>query len=243
MRLPLLSSILVPLLCIAAPSHAQHTDRSDSDYLQHRAASLTDRIERAMRQHKLSKQTGASLLLSVRKVQTLAGNLQTRNGTISRPDADSMNQQLTDVERTLTRQPGSRATPIGGETGAMAATFRYLFANNASALKARASTYCVGTGSGGELANPNPELMKALAGTRPKVVPASSCRRGNRVVDAAGRPALIFNLATVQCDGLDNCVFEGGYYEGNVSASNGRYRARWVNGRWQITPEGAQAIS
>jgi hypothetical protein len=45
------------------------------------------------------------LRLAVGQVQTQAGHLQTVNGTISRPEADRMNQKLTDVERILTHQP------------------------------------------------------------------------------------------------------------------------------------------
>lgn len=130
----------------------------------------------------------------------------------------------------------------GGETAAMAATFRYLFANNASALQRDAATYCIGTGTPPGLNNPNPELIDALADVRPSVSPASACRRGDRVVDAGGRPALIFNLRSLECDG-GNCLFEGGYYEANLSASSGRYRARWIDGAWQVTPEGPQAVS
>ncbi len=50
-----------------------------------------------------SKQA-AALQLSVRKVQTEAGHLQAVNGSIERPDADRMNQKLTDIERVLTHQ-------------------------------------------------------------------------------------------------------------------------------------------
>ena len=77
----------------------------------------------------------------------------------------------------------------------------------------------------------------------PKVEPVSTCRIGDRVVNAASQPSLSFNLTTVRCEGPDNCLFEGGYYEANLSASNGRYRARKAGGEWQVTPEGPQAIS
>ena len=105
MRRTLLPSILLPLLCLAAPLHAQAGIETDSDYLQHRAASLNDRIDTAIRKHQLSRRSGARLRLAVGRVQTEAGHLQTVDGTISRPDADRMNQKLTNVERMLTRQP------------------------------------------------------------------------------------------------------------------------------------------
>lgn len=105
MRRLIAPSILLSLLCVVAPVQAQEPAQNDSDYLQQRSATLNDRIDIAVKDRKLSKRAAAKLHASVGRVQTLAGNLQTRNGTISRADADRMNQQLTDVERTLTRQP------------------------------------------------------------------------------------------------------------------------------------------
>ncbi len=131
----------------------------------------------------------------------------------------------------------------GGETAAKAAAFRYLFADNASALKTDAATYCIGTGPAAIPTDPDPALMAALADVRPTVQPISACRTGDRVTDAAGRPALIFHLETTECDGTTQCFFRGGYYEGNVGASTATYRARLVGGRWQVTQEGATAIS
>lgn len=105
MRRILAPSVLLSLLCVVSPVQGQDPAQSDSDYLQQRSATLNDRIDIAVKDRKLSKKAGAKLHASVGRVQTLAGNLQTRNGTISRADADRMNQQLTDVERTLTHQP------------------------------------------------------------------------------------------------------------------------------------------
>lgn len=105
MRRILLPSILLPLLCLGAPLQAQGTGETDSEYLQQRAATLNDRINIAVKEHHLTRKKATKLHLSVSKVQTEAGHLQTVNGAISRPDADRMNQKLTDVERTLTHQP------------------------------------------------------------------------------------------------------------------------------------------
>jgi len=83
----------------------QASIETDSDYLQHRAATLKRRIDSAVRQRHLTRSGADELRLAVGQVQTEAGHLQMVNGTISRPDADRMNQKLTDVERTLTHQP------------------------------------------------------------------------------------------------------------------------------------------
>lgn len=103
MRSPLPLMVL-PLLFASATLHAQAIE-TDSDYLQNRAASLNGRIDAAVKEHHLSRRKAARLHLSVRQVQTEAGHLQAVEGTVSRPDADRLNQQLTDVERILTHQP------------------------------------------------------------------------------------------------------------------------------------------
>lgn len=130
-----------------------------------------------------------------------------------------------------------------GMEAAMAATYRYIFANNGSGLQDSAATYCVGVGRQPDLADPSPALRAALSDIKPHVQAASSCRIDGRVLDAAGRPALLFMLAPVNCDSPNNCLFEGGYHEANISASRSRYRARKVDGQWRVAPEGPQAIS
>ncbi|MBK0018744.1 hypothetical protein [Kosakonia sp. S42] len=105
MRYTLLSLVLMSLFCPAVATNAEMSGTTESDYLQHRATELNKRIDTALSKHRLSGDKAAELHLSVGQVQTLAGHLQIRNGRIERPDADRMNQQLTDVERALTRQP------------------------------------------------------------------------------------------------------------------------------------------
>ncbi|ALZ85100.1 hypothetical protein [Pseudomonas oryzihabitans] len=105
MRPLLLPLLLAPAILFGTPAFGQQALETDSDYLQQRAASLNERIDTAVKERQVSKPEAAKLHLAVGQVQTLAGHLQTRNGTISRPDADAMNQKLTDVERILTHQP------------------------------------------------------------------------------------------------------------------------------------------
>ena len=105
MRHLLLPLLLAPAILLSSPAFGQQALETDSDYLQHRAASLSERINLAVKGHQVSKQQAARLQMAVSQVQTRAGHLQARDGTISRPDADAMNQKLTDVERTLTHQP------------------------------------------------------------------------------------------------------------------------------------------
>src|SRR5690606_30823116 len=100
------------------------------------------------------------------------------------------------------------ATPAGqAEVAAMAATYRYLFANNASGLGSDAAAYCVGIGTRPGLADPPAALIAALSDVRPEVVPASACRVDARVENAAGEPSLLFNLAPFGCDADAGCLF------------------------------------
>lgn len=147
---------------------------------------------------------------------------------------------MTDIDRAST---GDTRNLEQTDVAAMAATYRHLFANNASGLKSSASTYCVAVGARSDLADPSPALLAALSELSPKVQQASACRISDRVVNTAGQPSLLFTLRSLGCESADSCLFEGGYYEGNLSASAGQYRARKVDGRWQVTPEGPQGIS
>ncbi len=92
-------------LCRHVAAPVQDATGSVGDYLQHRAASLNSRIDRAVRKRSLTRREAAKLHRALGQVQTEAGHLQTVDGTIGRPDADRMNQRLTDVERVLTHQP------------------------------------------------------------------------------------------------------------------------------------------
>ncbi|MFS0826666.1 hypothetical protein [Pseudomonas phoenicis] len=97
----LMPATLLALCCLALPACTQDKLQSDSDYLQDRAASLNLWIDKQARANALTQQQAEELRLSVGQVQTRAGNLQARNGTITRAQADALNQTLTDVERAL----------------------------------------------------------------------------------------------------------------------------------------------
>lgn len=116
------------------------------------------------------------------------------------------------------------------------AALRYMFANNLSGLQRSAGTYCVGLGQQPGLRDPSPQLLAALNDVRPTVRPASACRiEGPRVVDAAGRASLIFNVDVLRCMG-DACVVRAGYYEANASAAAGEYTLYRSGGRWRVDP-------
>lgn len=120
---------------------------------------------------------------------------------------------------------------------ATAAVFKTLFADNASAQRGNAAAFCVGTGSGAELADPSPALLAALRDVA-KVRPASDCivqEVGSRVVlKESGRDALLFGVTSNGCSSATECSFSGSYFEGNLSSQTNQYTARNVNGAWRI---------
>ncbi len=133
----------------------------------------------------------------------------------------------------------SAATPAGLEQAA----YRYLFENNASAFGAQVDAYCLASGRAADR-DPGAATLAAFVDHRPRVVPVSACMRDARAsVTATGDTALIFHIADITCQSATQCTFQGGYYEGNMSASQGGYRAEYSGGRWQIQPSGPHAIS
>ena len=129
---------------------------------------------------------------------------------------------------------------------AQVAVYRSIFASNASALQGRAAAYCIGTGAGTSLVDPDQAVLTALDDNL-KVKSASACDtgpKGERVIDRQSRqPALLFGVETVSCVSVDDCTLYGGYYEGNASSQRNLYRARQANGRWTVIMETRGAIS
>ncbi len=123
--------------------------------------------------------------------------------------------------------------------GVLEAVFRYQFDHNDSGLKERAAAYCLcvpdGEGRRGER-DPEPALLDLLRGRKPPVLPCSACRvEGGRVVETReGRPALTFRIAALRWRGRDEAEVEGGYAEGNLSASGQRYRVVRGEAGWKV---------
>lgn len=141
--------------------------------------------------------------------------------------------------RGATAQGGSKAPPA-----AQAAVLREIFRSNASALKDSAQSYCVSTGPDRESNNADPAVLAELR-DNPKVKPASACEiAGSGVVDReTRRPSLSFNVNTAACSSDTDCLIAGGYYEGNMSSQTNRYRARLMNGVWNVTMDELGPVS
>jgi len=124
--------------------------------------------------------------------------------------------------------------------GVLEAVFRYQFEHNDSGLQERAAAYCLcvpdGEGRRGGERDPEPGLLELFRGRKPPVLPCSGCRiDGGRVVEAReGRPALTFRVASLRWLGRDEAEVEGGYGEGNLSASGQRFRVVRGEAGWKV---------
>ncbi|MEH3099410.1 hypothetical protein [Sphingomonas adhaesiva] len=133
---------------------------------------------------------------------------------------------------------GSTAGGAPAPVAAQAAVLNALFASNASGLQDGSPTYCVRAGgeeAGGEMTR----AVVAALRDNPKVKPASACEiadGGDGVFDRQTRQrAVMFTVETSNCPSATECLIRGGYYEGNLSAQTNVYRARLVEGRWNVS--------
>jgi hypothetical protein len=124
--------------------------------------------------------------------------------------------------------------------GVLEAVFRYQFEHNDSGLQDRAAAYCLCVpdreGRRGGERDPEPGLLELFRGRKPPVLPCSGCRvEGGRVVETReGRPALTFRVAALRWLGRDEAEVEGGYGEGNLSASGQRFRVVRGEAGWKV---------
>lgn len=140
---------------------------------------------------------------------------------------------------------GSRPAPdrTADRIAVLEAVFRYQFEHNESGLQDRAAAYCLcvpdgdgGRRGGGGDRDPDRALLDLLRGRKPPVLPCSACRmEGRRVVEVRdGQPALIFRVSSLRWRGRDEAEVEGGYGEGNLSASGQRFRVLRGEAGWKV---------
>lgn len=119
---------------------------------------------------------------------------------------------------------------------AAVAVYELLFANNASGQQGDAAAFCIGTGTGTDLADPEPAVLASLSETS-KARPVSDCvveGAGSAVVlKNGGGNALLFGTEATECPSETECFFLGSYYEGNLSSQTNIYAARLVDGAWK----------
>jgi hypothetical protein len=144
--------------------------------------------------------------------------------------------------------PADRSSGGGPERGAaerevLEAVFRYQFEHNESGLQKEAAAYCLCVP--GEPGDPDGAFIERFAADRPPVRRCTACGwNEGRIVDKeSGKGALTFYVSKITWYSADEAEVAGGYREGNLSASNTRYRVTRSGGRWVVQDARLQVIS
>ena len=123
------------------------------------------------------------------------------------------------------------------------AVFRYEFDHNPSALGSNADFYFLAFGDDED---PAPVFMARFANHTPPVEPISAAlieaKTGVRHRRTGGR-GIVFRITRVSWLNDELAEVQGGYYEGNLSASQGLYRVVWQGDRWVVSQHGLRPIA
>ena len=128
-------------------------------------------------------------------------------------------------------QPQSR--PQSDADDIREAVFRHMFQKNASSLRQSAAVYCLSIAGG----DPGDAFMSRFGKHQPPVKKASECvvSEAHGVLDkATSARGLIFRVVKIEQTGDAKATVEGGYYEGNMSASGNIYTLEKMNGVWRV---------
>lgn len=137
------------------------------------------------------------------------------------------------------------ANRAANEQDIYATVFRYLFDHNASGQQKDSNVYCLSMGE--KNGDPSDKFMYRFAGDKPPVRKASECNviasRGTVVDGRTGKPGLMFRVTGIVWISSTEVTVDGGYEEGNMSASGNTYTVKKENGKWKVTNEGIGWIS
>jgi hypothetical protein len=117
------------------------------------------------------------------------------------------------------------------------AVFRHQFDHNASASRRNVDYFFLGLGRNED---PPADLLARFTGETPQVLPMSmsevSRSEGVKHRERGGR-GLIFRIWSLRWVDDDTAIAEGGYFEGNLSASGNTYRVERRGGQWTVTAD------
>lgn len=116
------------------------------------------------------------------------------------------------------------------------AVFRHMFQKNASGIRQRAGAYCLSVAGG----DPTDAFLARFGKHQPPVRKESECAVSEQlgVVDkATNARALIFRVAKIHHTADGKADVEGGYYEGNMSASGNVYSLEKRDGVWKVVKD------
>lgn len=129
------------------------------------------------------------------------------------------------------------------------AVFKYVFQNNESGIKTKASTYCISVSKRDQ--DPNLRFMERFKLHLPPVKPASSCYFKRVTGDPIGilvdktteKPALLFYIEAVDVKRKQRAVVQGGYMAGSADAAATTYFLEKKRNKWMVIKEKLKAIS
>lgn len=121
------------------------------------------------------------------------------------------------------------------------AVFRYQFRNNASAQQQKANAYFLSLEEG---IDPSNRFMKRFKDHQPPVKKASQAKGEWGVIDKeTGLEGLRFRIESIKQISPNRVKVDGGYYEGNMSASGNTYTVRRIKNKWIVTQDKMRWIS
>lgn len=144
-----------------------------------------------------------------------------------------------------TRSPAPPKPPVllsQDEADIYEAVFRHQFEQNASGAQQSAGTYFVQI----QGSDPPEEFLRRFAGQAPPVKRGSeACHAGDSSIydRQTGKRSLMFKAGKIGRIGKNTAEVEGGYYEGNLSASGNTYRLVRHGSRWKVIADTMSWIS
>lgn len=120
------------------------------------------------------------------------------------------------------------------------AVFRHQFEDNASGGQRSVAYYFLAWGNPTEREDPPAKFLERFEGHTPRVVPVSksTVAEDSSVVHRDdGKRGLIFQITDLRWIDQTTAEVQGGYYEGNVSASGNLYRVEKQGDGWVVTED------
>ena len=117
------------------------------------------------------------------------------------------------------------------------AVYRYQFEHNASSATAmgEVDVYFL---RGPDGADPSPDLLERFSGHVPLVAPASERASSDEVThEESGGQGIELRIDEIRWLDDGRAEVDGGYWEGNLSASGSTYEVEKVDGGWTVVQE------
>ena len=138
--------------------------------------------------------------------------------------------------------PKAPVTLTDNEADIYETVLRHQFTRNASATQQSAGSYFIQI----QDADPSDTFLHRFSGETPLVKRASEARhaRDSGIYDReTGKMSLIFEVGAIRWHGNNSVEVDGGYYEGDLSASGNTYRLTRRGNKWKVLKDTMSWIS